>query len=137
MPYWAHPLWQGTATALALYVLCLGLRRFAVLHLKRKGNFPWRRHVSLGTAVLAAWCLGALGGLLTARLEWGAFFLTGPHAQIGLVFVALAVFGYATGRRLDTVKQRRFWLPLLHGACNCLLVALAFVQAWTGWDYLP
>lgn len=136
MLYWMHPLWQGAATALSLYVLFLGWQRFTVLHLGRKGNFPWKRHVLLGSVALAAWCFGAAGGLAVARLEWGVFFMTETHATVGLVFVALAVFGYCSGRRLDRVKKRRFWLPLLHGANNCLLVILAFVQAWTGWAFL-
>ena len=136
MVYWLHPVWQAAVTALALYVLYLGWRRFAALHLKGKGGFPWKRHVALGKITLAAWVAGAVGGIAAARMEWGVFFLMGAHAWTGLAFIALAVFAYISGRCLDKNRQRRFWLPLLHGANNLLLVVLAFIQMWTGWEFL-
>ena len=136
MLFWAHPVWQAATTLLAAYVLYLGWQRFMILHGGRKGMFPWKRHASLGSVALFAWCVGAAFGIFAARLEWGVFFLMGTHAWLGLVLVALAVFGYYSGRALDKNRERRFWLPLLHGANNLLLVALAFVQAWTGWAYL-
>lgn len=137
MLFWVHPVWQATSTLLAAYVLYLGWQRFLILHGGRKGAFLWKRHVAMGSAALAAWCLGAGFGILAARLEWGMFFLTGPHAWLGLLFVPLAVFGYCSGQTLDKNRTRRFWLPLLHGVNNLLLVILAFVQVWTGWAYLP
>ena len=33
---------------------------------------------------------------------------------------------------LDKVKKRRTVLPLVHGANNALLLALALAQIWTG-----
>lgn len=136
MLYWVHPLWQATAAVFALGALSLGWQRFRILHMGRKGGFAWKRHVLLGSIALIAWIFGAVFGLITVRLEWGVFFLTGAHGRTGLIFVVLAVFGYISGHVLDRTRNRRVGLPLLHGACNLLLVILAFVQAWTGWDYL-
>lgn len=137
MVYWLHPAWQTAATALALYALLLGWRRVMSQHMGRKAGFQWKRHVLLGKIALTAWCIGAIIGIAAVRLEWGMFFLTGAHAWTGLAFIALAAFGYASGRALDRTRQRSFWLPVLHGANNALLAILAFVQMWTGWSYLP
>lgn len=137
MIFWIHPFLQTVGAVCALYALSLGWRRFCVLHLKKPGAFAWKRHVFWGSAALAVWCCGAVGGALMTRLEWGAFFLTGAHARTGWIFVGLAVFGFISGRIMDMRKKRRLWLPLLHGITNLLLIVLFFAQAWTGWDYLP
>lgn len=136
MLFWVHPFWQATATVGAVCVLFLGWQRFRVLHFGSRVKFDWKRHVFWGKVVLAAWCAGAALGIAMARLEWGASFITGTHMTVGLWFIALAVVGYLTGSRLDAVKKRRVWLPLLHGANNVLLVVLAVIQAWTGWNFL-
>lgn len=137
MVFWVHPVWQAAATCGALFVLFLGWQRFCILHFRGKGTFAWKRHVFLGKIVLGLWCAGAILGIVVARLEWGVSFITGTHMEIGLWFVPLAAVGYLTGSRLDKVKKRRLWLPLLHGATNTLLIALAATQAWTGWFFLP
>lgn len=133
---WLHTFWQAAATIIALGALGLGWQRFRTLHLGRKGPFAWRRHVLWGSVALAAWIVGAILGITGARLAWGGFFFTGMHAWIGLLFVAIAVFGYLSGRILDKTRKRPAWLTPLHGACNLLLIILAFIQAWTGWPYL-
>lgn len=136
MIYWIHPLWQAVATVFAISALVLGWQRFRALHLGRKGTFAWKRHVFLGSVALTAWVFGALIGLVVVGLDWGVFFLTGTHAWMGTLFVALAAFGCISGHMLDRSRKRRTWLPLAHGVCNAALVILVFVQAWTGWEYL-
>lgn len=137
MLFWLHPVWQAAATCGALCVFFLGWQRFRSLHFGSRVAFAWKRHVFWGKTVLGAWAVGAILGAAVARLEWGASFITGTHMEAGLWFALPAAVGYLTGNRLDTVKKRRFWLPLLHGAVNVLLIALAVVQAWTGWIFLP
>lgn len=137
MLFWVHPVLQATATCGAVYVLFLGWQRFRRLHCKGSVTFAWKRHVLLGKTVLGLWCVGAILGVVVARLEWGAFFITGTHMEVGLWFVPLATVGFLTGNRLDRVRKRRFWLPLLHGATSTLLIALAATQAWTGRIFLP
>lgn len=134
--YWIHPVWQAAAFCLALYVAYLGWLRFRIVHLGRRGVYPWRRHARLGAVALAALCLGGVIGLAVARAEWGVSFLTGAHAWTGLAIMGLAVTGFVSGRFLDKARKRLFWLPLLHGANNCVLILLTLAQARTGWAFL-
>lgn len=129
---WMHPVLQFTATLAGLYVMYFGWVRFQSAHLGRKLVFPWKQHVKWGTITLAVWAAGGLGGMGVARMAWSNSFLTGVHAWVGLVMIPLCAVGYLTGQRLDAVKKRRKWLPLLHGANNLLLVVLSLWQIWTG-----
>lgn len=137
MTLWIHPLMQAAATLLGIYVLHLGLQRARSNHLGQKVPFAWKNHVRWGRWAIGLWMLGTLGGIVVARLEWGVFLATGSHAQVGLVFFALALFGYLSGHIMDKKKKRRAALPLVHGLVNLTLVALALWQTWTGWAFLP
>lgn len=137
MTFWLHPVWQAAATLLSLHVLYLAWARVQCNHLGRKVAFAWKDHVRWGRWTIGLWMLGALLGIAVARLEWGAFFITGPHAWVGLAFLALALFGYLSGHVMDKVKKRRKALPIAHGIVNVALVAAALWQVWSGWPFLP
>lgn len=136
MLLWIHPLWQGAATLLGIYALYLGWQRVQGNHLGRRVPFAWKEHVRWGRWAIGLWVAGALIGLAAARLAWGAFFFTGAHAKVGLVFAALALFGYFSGHGMDAVKKKRTILPVAHGIVNLALVVAALWQAWSGWPFL-
>ena len=129
---WIHPVLQLACTLLALYVMWLGVRRFRAAHLKHKVMFNWKRHVLLGKIVLIIWFAAFVMGAASTRFIWGVSDVTGAHYLVGLAMLPLLVTGYATGHVLDKVKKRRTLLPLVHGANNALLLALALFQIWTG-----
>ena len=129
---WIHPALQLLCTALALYVMLLGVRRFRAAHLKHKVVFDWKRHVLYGKIVLVVWFVAFVWGAGTARIIWGVSDVTGAHYAVGLIMLPLLVTGYATGHVLDKVKKRRKILPLVHGGNNSLLLALALYQVWSG-----
>ena len=133
MPWmWVHPSLQVTALALGLYALYLGWQRFAFVHLGRKVMFLWKRHVALGSAVMALWVAGLLLGLGMARWAWGMVFITGLHYQTALAMVPLLAFGYFSGLVMHRRKAKRKLLPLAHAANNLLLVLMALSQLATG-----
>lgn len=129
---WMHPVLQMLAVLASLYVVYLGYTRFVVLHLGRKGPFQWKRHVQVGTGVMAVWMIGLGLGLFMAKTAWKSTFITGLHWQMALAMVPLAVFGYASGLVMDRNKARRTALPLAHAVNNTLLVAMALTQLATG-----
>jgi len=133
---WFHPVLQLAATLLGFYVLWLGLARFSAVHLGRKRPFPWKRHVRLGTAAVALWSLGLVGGLATTRLHWGEVGDTGAHYRAAMLLLPLLAFSLASGLVMDKRKKTRAVLPLLHAANNLLLLALAVYQAITGWGVI-
>ena len=133
---WIHPVIMTVAMAGGLYVLWLGYCRFLSLHYGRRVSFNWKRHVHIGTMVLALWAIGPVLGLFGAQLVWGGTFIAASHAWMGLAMLVLALVGYFTGRTLDKVRKRRKWLPLAHGINNLALVVLSLVQAYSGWGLL-
>ncbi len=135
--YWLHPVWQVLATLLAAYALFLALPRIVAVHFGQRRLFNWKGHVRSGRWAVLLWVAGTAVGILVARLEWQAFFITGDHAWVGLAMVVLALFGYATGRHMDRAKTHRVWLPALHGLNNAALIVLALWQTCTGWAFLP
>ncbi len=137
MLFWIHPAVQVLAFILASYTLFLGWSRVRFLHFDIKCPFCWQLHVRMGRWAIALWLLGSLLGFGIAFFAWGSIFVTGSHAWVGLLFLPLAIFGYISGHILDKVKKRRFWLPVLHGANNMLLLALALWQAVSGYAFLP
>lgn len=137
MLFWLHPLWQATATLLALHVLSLGWQRARATLLRQKTAFARQAHVRRGRWAIALWLTGAGIGIAVAAREWRAFFITGPHADVGLLFIALAVAQYLLGHFLAIGKKPRKVLPVIHGLLGICLVTLAFRQAWTGWEWLP
>lgn len=129
---WIHPVLQTLNLALSAYVLYLGYKRFAFAHLGRKGMFPWKQHVRLGTAGMAVWGVGLGLGLFMAWWSWGVVLITGAHHLTALGMVPLLVFGYASGWVMDRRKAKRKALPLAHAANNLLLVVMTLSQFVTG-----
>lgn len=136
MLFWLHPLWQAAATLLALHVLYLGWQRARATLLRQKASFAWQAHVRRGRWAIALWLAGAGIGIAVAAREWQAFFITGSHADVGLVFIALAVVQYLLGHCMATWKKNRKVLPVIHGLLGICLILLVFRQAWTGWEWL-
>lgn len=128
-----HPVIQLLAAALSVYVLALGLQRFAFLHFQKRAVFNWERHVVLGKIALAVFLLGMAGGLTLVRLYWHGFLITGVHGRIALVMMPLVVFGLASGLYMNVKRKRRRVLPLVHGLNNAVVLVLAFSQIYTGW----
>lgn len=133
---WIHPTLQALATALGLWVLYLGFCRFKYTHLKIKTFFNWKGHVRYGQLVLILWLIGLGLGMWTAKSQWGIINVTGAHFIVATIMGPLAVFGFITGWVLDKRRKRRFWLPVLHGVCNTVLVGLALYQVWSGWGVI-
>jgi hypothetical protein len=129
---WIHPALQLTALVLGLYALYLGWQRFALAHLGRKVMFPWKRHVALGSTVMALWVAGLLLGLGMAWWAWNMVFITGLHHRTALTMVPLLGFGYFSGLVMHKRKAKRKALPLAHAINNLLLVLLGLSQLATG-----
>jgi hypothetical protein len=119
-----HPALQVAMILVSLVVLWLGIKRFAARSLGKKARFNWRLHVWLGTIVLVAALLGALGGLIVARGYWSAWLATGPHGVLGLIAVPFIIFGGLTGWYMNQRKKSRRVLPLIHGLNNLVLIGL-------------
>ena len=131
-----HPLTQLTATVLVLLVLQQCIQRFRSQHLKQKAGFKWKRHVYLGTCVMALWSAGFVGGLAVVRNYWYAIFITGMHAKVGMAMLPFMLIGTLSGWIMHRRKQRRKVLPLIHGVNNLVLVLLALFQIYNGWQVL-
>ena len=133
---WIHPVVQFVATLIGVYAAYLGLERFLSQHMGNATQFLWKRHVLAGRSALVLLMLGMGVGLLVARVKWQVNFVTGAHWQMAFVMLPLMIFGAASGWYMDTYKAKRSTLPLLHGGCNLLVIALAFNQMRTGWQVI-
>ena len=71
-----------------------------------------------------------------ARWYWGAFFLTGDHALVGLAMTPFILFGLYSGYYLYRNPAKRTLLPLLHGLNNLLVLGLAIFQILEGIEVL-
>ena len=127
---WLHPLVQSCAALLGFLALWQGIKRVKML-LGKKIIFPWKQHVKLGTWCLWLWIFGAVG-FYTTHSVFGYAHITGLHAYLAWPTIALALGGLATGYKMDRVKKKRKWLPILHGVGNSLLICLVLVECWTG-----
>ncbi|MCB2192213.1 MAG: DUF4079 domain-containing protein [Deltaproteobacteria bacterium] len=127
-----HPAWQVIFTLLGLYVAWLGLKRLASLHLGRHTSFPRSRHVLLGKITLVGLILGAFGGAIMVHWIWHNWLVTGVHGWLGMIIVALALIGLATGLVLERRPKARKGLPLVHGLLNLTLLALCLVNFYFG-----
>jgi hypothetical protein len=136
MILWLHPVLMQGAILLGWFVLFLGLLRASVLHFKQKMNFPWKRHVTLGTIVFGIFLGGMVAGSLAVFWRFNEVYLFSQHADTALLMVPFILFGLASGWYLDRVKRKRFLLPVLHGANNIAVLLLAGRQIWTGWNIL-
>ncbi|MGE4291455.1 MAG: DUF4079 domain-containing protein [Desulfovibrio sp.] len=130
---WFHPLLAASTTLLAFYVLCLGLVRLHGRHFGGTRHFHWKRHVRLGSLVMALWLLSFAGGALMVWLHWPEYFLKGGHSKGALNMLALMFLGLGTGWYMDRWPRQRVLLPLLHAAINIWLLVLALGQAVSGW----
>jgi len=132
MLLWIHPIAQVLTALLALYVLRLGLSRFASRHLAKRTVFQWNRHVMLGKVVVVVWALGALGGLSVTYLTYGKIFAESLHFKIGIIMPAVLLVIWLTGTRLDRRRDQSYILPVVHLVNNVLLLILAAIQVVTG-----
>jgi hypothetical protein len=132
MLLWIHPVVQALTAFLALYVLTLGLSRFASRHLGKRTVFKWNRHVMLGKVVVAVWALGALGGLSVTYLTYGKIFTGSLHFKIGVIMLPVLLITYLTGARLDRRRDQSNILPVVHLVNNVILLILAAIQVYTG-----
>lgn len=129
---YVHPAFMLLATALMVYVLRLGLVRLMATRFGREGVFHWKRHVQLGKVVMAAFALGACGGLAFTWSQWSAPLKTGTHAALAGVILALATLGTLTGLSMDKTRKRGNPMALVHGIGNMVMAALAALQVYTG-----
>ncbi len=127
-----HPVLQGCAILLSLYVAALGIQRFLALHLKQKRRFLWKRHVTLGLITMVVWLAGIVGGVSAVRFFWHGFLLTGQHGITGLILIPFIIFGIISGLYMNRKKRKRLALPLLHGINNIFVILLTLSQIYTG-----
>ena len=128
--FWVHPVTQGLAFVLGLLAMWQGVTRVRML-CGQKVIFPWRNHVRLGTAGLLLWTAGAYGCYVT-HSYFGGTHITGIHATLAWPIMGLSLLGLATGYVMNKYKKKRFWLPLVHGVGNTVLVLLVCYECWTG-----
>ncbi len=129
---WVHPAMQSLAVLIGLLAMWQGWKRIEMLW-GRKVIFPWRTHVRLGTVGLLLWTAGAFGFYVTHSL-FGATHITGIHATLAWPIIVLSILGLITGGIMNKYKKKRFWLPLIHGVGNTILMILVLYECWTGID---
>ena len=129
---YVHPTLMVLVFLPALYAVWSGIQRARCLHFHVKTQFPWKRHVRLGTLAAALWILGAPSGLIGAQTAFGMTFVSGMHAIVGCVASVLALFALGSGMLLPRVKKHRRALAAAHGINNCALVVLAVWQIVDG-----
>ena len=132
MLLWVHPIVQSLIAVLALYVLWLGLARFASRHLGKKTVFKWDRHVRFGKLVAVVWALGGLGGLTITYITYGKIFTESLHFRIGIAILVLLIVTWLTGTRMDRRRGQSDILAVIHLANNALLLILIAIQLATG-----
>lgn len=127
-----HPALMVFTLLLALRVAYQGINRARFTLLKHKAAFNWKWHVKYGLVVITLWCLGMAAGSFMTNLVHGAMGITGLHRTIAFTMLPLIIFGAGSGLYMDKKKQPRKLLPILHGAANLILLALAASQLVTG-----
>jgi hypothetical protein len=132
MLLWIHPVVQALTGLLALYVLRLGLSRFAARHLGKTTAFQWDRHVLLGRIVVLVWAAGALGGLAVTYVVYGKIFPESLHFRVGLLVLPVLLVTWLSGTWLNRHRNQSRILPVVHMANNVLLLVLFGMQAVTG-----
>ena len=130
---WVHPVVQAIALLPGLLALCQGIQRVAMNHFKMRLVFPWKAHVRWGSVAMLLWIAGAFGFYVTHEV-FGETHITGIHAELAVWIIALCVVGLLSGIVMDKKKKRRFWLPVIHGFLNGLLIVLVLYECYT--DYL-
>ncbi len=127
---WVHPVTQSLAALIGLLAMWQGWKRVEML-LGRKVIFPWRAHVRLGTVGLLLWTFGGVGVYVSHSL-FGATHITGSHVILAWPIIGLSLLGLITGGIMNRDKRKRFWLPLIHGGGNTILMLLVLYECWTG-----
>jgi hypothetical protein len=130
-----HALLQFLTVPIAFYVMYLGLKRFARLHLGRSVAFPWKRHVVLGIVVLSVMLVGAFSGIALVYVRWSDFLVT-EHGRVGVAMIPFILFGLISGIYMDRRKAKRTFLPLIHGIGNLVLLGMLVSQVVTGWTFM-
>lgn len=133
---WLHPSVQLLAILIGSYAAYLGMERFLSQHLNMRTQFLWKRHVKVGQIAIFLWSAGLLGAMSVVHMKWGVNFVTSEHYQIAFIMTPLMVASVASGIYMDKIKAKRKLLPLIHGICNTILIALAFYQIRTGWQVI-
>lgn len=128
--FWVHPLTQGLAVIIGLLAMWQGVIRVRML-CGQKVIFPWRDHVRWGTIGLLLWTAGAYGFYVT-HSYFGGTHITGIHATLAWPIMGLSILGLITGYIMNKYKRKRFWLPLIHGCGNTILMLLVLYECWTG-----
>ena len=131
-----HPAWQAVFTLLGLYAAWLGIKRLRSLHLGGVVTFPRSRHIVMGKIVICALVAGAIGGMTMVRWAWRAWFITGPHAWLGLSAAGFLACGLLLGLYLQRRPAPRKALPLAHGLVNLIGLCLCLAQFVTGSEVL-
>ena len=128
-----HPMAMWMLLVMALYVMYLGIRvrqtRLADGDIKKgliKGRFAIRHH-QVGSILLAAMVMGAIGGIVVTYLNNGKIVI-GPHLFAGLGSVGLVTLSAA----LVPFMQKRNWVRRFHVSLNLILLGLFGWQAVTG-----
>lgn len=130
---WIHPVIQLFATIMGFYVLFLAWQRVKKLHLGRKGAFEWRKHAFWGRIVIIVWLAGLVLGKVAVQVQWGTSGIFLNHSQGAMIMVPFMLIAYGTGSIMDRKKQKRFWLPVIHGINNMIMLSLALYQFYTGY----
>ena len=127
-----HPIFMGLTLLLALWVAYQGVNRVRFSLFKQKVAFNWKAHTKYGLAVLSLWVIGMAAGSLMTSLAHGTPGVTGFHRATAIAMLPLIVFGAVSGLYMDKKKRPRRILPILHGAANMILLAMALSQSVTG-----
>ncbi|GAB6176424.1 hypothetical protein JCM16814_13150 [Desulfobaculum senezii] len=128
-----HPALMGVLILVALYVFYTGTQRARMLHFGHKARFAYGRHVFLGAVVVLGMVLGMPGGMYFAWHRTGELGSTGWHFVNAVWYILpLLVLGGGAGWLMHVRRAKRLLLPVFHGLCMVLLVALALCQASTG-----
>lgn len=130
---WLHPIIQLFATMMAFYVLFLAWPRFKTVHLGKKGKFEWKKHVFWGRVIIIVWFGGLVLGKVAVQSNWGTSPLFLTHSQGAMIMLPFMVVAYLTGSIMDRKKTKRFWLPVVHGVNNIIMLGLALYQFYTGY----
>lgn len=130
---WIHPIIQLWATLTGFYVIFLAWQRVKVQHFKGKGKFEWKKHAFWGRIVIISWLVGLVLGRVAVQNHWDMSGVFINHTQGAMFMTPLMLVGYATGSYMDRHKQKRTWLPVIHGLNNILLLIVALYQFYTGY----
>ncbi len=127
-----HPVMQVLFITLSVSALGLGMQRFRSAYLGHSVRFNWKRHVLFGRLAVVGLVVGAVVGDVATNLVWKDPSVVEHHGDMGGVVIGLFILGAVMGFVMDKYKQKRKFLPLLHGFVNLSAVLLALNQIRTG-----